>query len=166
MPKASWFTALRVISVRAPTLIIGYGNPSRGDDALGPTAIDEIERSMADHPEWSEIEFLTDFQLQIEYVTDLAGRERVLFIDALASGAEPFSFDRLEPKQDGSVTTHALSPAALLAVYRSYHGDEPPPVFLLGIRGYAFELGEPLSPAAQSNLSQAMAMLKQWLKLP
>jgi len=32
--------------MRAPTLIIGYGNPSRGDDALGPTAIAAIERRM------------------------------------------------------------------------------------------------------------------------
>ncbi|RZI40048.1 hydrogenase maturation protease [Herbaspirillum sp. HC18] len=149
--------------MRAPTLIIGYGNPSRGDDALGPIAIGEIERRMADHPEWRKIEILTDFQLQIEFVTDLSGRERIVFIDALASGDDAFSFARIEHRQDGSVTTHALSPAGLLAVYRSYHGDEPPPVFLLGIRGYRFDLGKPLSPGARSNLDEAVDMLERWL---
>lgn len=149
--------------MRAATLIIGYGNPSRGDDALGPAAIDRIERRMADHPEWGEVELLTDFQLQIEFVTDLAGRRRIVFIDAAASGTEPFAFGPLQARQDASMTTHALSPASLLTVFRSFHGEEAPPCFLLGIRGYRFELGEPISADAQTNLDAAVAMLEQWL---
>jgi len=147
----------------ASTLIVGYGNPSRGDDALGPAANNAIERLMTDHPAWGEVEIVTDFQLQIEFVTDLANRQRIVFIDAAASGAEPFAFGPLEAKEDASITTHSLSPASLLTVYRSFHGAEAPPSFLLGIRGYDFELGTPLSAGAQRNLDAAVAMLEQWL---
>jgi hydrogenase maturation protease len=154
---------LNMPTMRAPTLLIGYGNPSRGDDALGPAAIAEIERRMADNRLAGQVEIVTDFQLQIEFVTDLAGRQRVIFIDASAGGAEPFSFGPLQAKQDDSVTTHALSPAGLLTVYRSFHGDDAPPCFLLGIRGYDFDLGMPLSAGAQRNLDAAMTMLEQWL---
>lgn len=150
-------------AMRAPTLIIGYGNPSRGDDGLGPAAIAELERRAAQRTDWGAVDLVTDFQLQVEFVTDLADRQRIVFIDAAASGAEPFAFGLLEAKHDGSVTTHALSPAALLTVYRRFHGDDAPPAFLLGIRGYAFELGEPLSARAQDNLDAAIAMLDQWL---
>ncbi len=149
--------------MRAATLIIGYGNPSRGDDALGPAAIDAVERLMASHPEWGDVDFVTDFQLQIEFVTDLAERRRIVFIDATASGAEPFIFGPLQAKQDASITTHALSPASLLTVFRDFHGDDAPPSFLLAIRGYDFELGAPLSEGAQGNLHAAIAMLEQWL---
>lgn len=148
---------------RAPTLIIGYGNPSRGDDALGPAAIDAIEVLIAAHPEWGAIDVVTDFQLQIEFVTDLEGRARVVIIDAAASGAEPFAFGPLVAKEDASISSHALSPASLLTVYRSFHGEDAPPCFLLAIMGYDFDLGVPLSGRATHNLGAALAMLEQWL---
>lgn len=151
--------------MRAATLVIGYGNPSRGDDGLGPAAAAEIERRIALHPEWGAVEVLTDFQLQIEYVTDLEGRERVLFIDAAASGEEPCSICPLEPRDDCSVSTHALSPASLLSVYRHFHRAAAPPAYLLGIRGYEFALGMPLSVGAQRNLDAAMALVEHWLAL-
>lgn len=149
--------------MRAPTLVIGYGNPSRGDDALGPQAVAEIERLASQHPEWGAIEVLTDFQLQVEFVTDLADRRRILFIDAAANGTEPFSFVPLAAKPDASVTSHALSPAGLLAVYRDFHQAHAAPSRLLGIRGYDFELGAPVSARAQRNLDAALKMLQQWL---
>jgi hydrogenase maturation protease len=149
--------------MRATTLIIGYGNPSRGDDALGPAAIEAIERLAGEHPEWGAVEVVTDFQLQIEFVTDLAGRERIVFIDAAASGVEPFAFGPLAAREDASISSHALSPASLLTVYRRFHGEDAPPCFLLGIMGYDFDLGVPLSAKAQCNLDAALVMLEEWL---
>ncbi|HEY0844602.1 MAG TPA: hydrogenase maturation protease [Noviherbaspirillum sp.] len=149
--------------MRAPTLIIGYGNPSRGDDGLGPAAAARVEQRAAQGADWGAIEVLTDFQLQIEFVTDLAWRQRVLFIDADASGPEPYAFMRLEARQEAAATTHALSPASLLSVYRRFHRQNPPPAYLLAIRGYCFELGSPMSAEALANLDAAMSMLDGWL---
>lgn len=154
---------MSIPTLPAPTLIIGYGNPSRGDDALGPVLLDEIACLLPQHPEWGAIELLTDFQLQIEFVLDLAGRQRIVFVDAAASGAEPFAFTPLTASDVSTAATHALTPGALLATFQRHYCCAPPPSFLLAIRGHDFELGAPLSDAARHNLQAARDMLCHWL---
>lgn len=139
----------------ASILIVGIGNPSRGDDALGPSLIERLDAlNLAD------IELLTDFQLQVEYAIDLQGRQKVIFVDASVRDAEPYEFKRIEPATDTSYSSHALSPAALLQAYRRLYG-QPPEAWVLAIRGYEFELGEGLSPQAALNLEQALAYLME-----
>ncbi|PWB56490.1 MAG: Ni/Fe hydrogenase [Nitrosomonadales bacterium] len=139
----------------APLLIFAYGNPSRGDDALGPLLLERLEA--LDIP---GAELLTDFQLQVEHAIDLQGRERVLFIDACVSCPPPFAFSRLAPAKDSSFTSHAMSPAAVLQACLELYG-EVPPAWLLAVRGEHFELGEPLSPAAAANLEAAFILLQK-----
>ena len=47
-------------------LVFGWGNPSRGDDALGPLFVDAVEAMKL-----PGVECLTDFQLQVEHALDL-----------------------------------------------------------------------------------------------
>jgi len=136
-----------------PVLVFAYGNLSRGDDALGPLMLEAIERQLQRQAQ--PIELLGDFQLQIEHALDLEQRELVLFIDASMSGASPFGFTELSPAKDNSYTTHAMSPAAVLAVYQAIKKQQPPRCFLLTIRGETFGLGEGLSAAAEQNLAAA-----------
>ena len=96
---------------RAPGLILACGNPARGDDALGPLLLERLAL-----PRDSGIETFWDYQLQIEYVLDLAGRAWVVFVDAAVSGAEPFDFRPVVAEPTYGFTTHALSPGGLLAV--------------------------------------------------
>jgi len=147
--------------IRPPILIIGYGNPSRGDDALAPMLLE----ALCAHAQWSAdaVELLTDFQLQVEHVLDLEGRQRVVFVDAALRGPEPFAFDEITAGADPAPSSHALSPAALLSVYRRHFGADAPPCLLLAIRGYAFELGDGLSSTARRNLDAALAALEAWL---
>lgn len=144
-----------------PCLVFAYGNPSRGDDALGPLMIDALARRQ-EAGQLAAVDLLTDFQLQVEHALDLQGRERVIFVDAAASGREPFSFGRLAPAFEASYTTHAMSPEAVLGVFRRIAG-EPPPTWLLAIRGYAFELGAAPSARALANLAAAEAFLREEL---
>ena len=137
-----------------PVLVFGYGNLSRGDDALGPLLLEAIEgspKSVLD-----SIEILTDFQLQIEHALDLENRDLVLFVDASVSCTKAFDFKELIPAKDNSYTTHAMSPAAVLAVYENIKKQTPPPCFLLSIKGESFELGEDLSAAAVQHLQAAI----------
>ncbi len=143
----------------APRLVIGIGNPSRGDDALGPLCIERLEA--LDLP---GVELLTDFQLQVEYVLDLHGRAEVVFVDATVSGPEPYALTAVEPQEDHSISSHALSPAALLAAYRRHWDAAPPPASVLAIRGRDFELGEGLSAAGRANLEAAMHCLERHLR--
>jgi hydrogenase maturation protease len=112
------------------------------------------------------VEVLTDYQLQVEHALDLVGRQRVLFVDASLAAAAPFEASVLQPAADASVTTHALSPAALMQVFRQLHGSEPPPCTLLAIRGAGFDLGAAPSAAALSNLELALAWGQRWLAAP
>lgn len=139
----------------APLLVFAYGNPSRGDDALGPLLLERLAALNL-----SGVELLTDFQLQVEHALDLQGRERVLFIDASVSCPPPYLFARLQPQQDASYTSHAMSPAALLQACLDLNGSAPP-AWLLAVRGESFELGESLSAGASRNLEQAFSLLRE-----
>ena len=145
------------------TLIFAWGNPSRGDDALGPLFVERLEVLAGGRPEWGSFECLTDFQLQIEHALDLRGRERVLFVDASLSCAAPFEVSLATPCRDQSYTSHAMSPGALLQVYRELNGKEPPAAQLLAIRGLRFELGEPLCVEAERHLQAALEWTGAWL---
>mgnify|MGYP001818704614 FL=1 len=139
----------------APSLIFTWGNPSRGDDALGPSLYYLLEDHQRKSGELADVELLTDFQLQIEHAVDLEQREHVLFVDAGVSCAEPFEISKLRAERDDSFTTHAMSPASVLAVYQQVNHHEPPPAYLLTIRGYSFALGEKMSVRAEENLQCA-----------
>jgi len=139
----------------APRLVIAIGNPSRGDDALGPLIAERLE--VLGLP---GVEVLTDFQLQIEYALDLRGREEVIFVDSTVAGEAPFTFESIAPGDDTSVTTHALSPQALLAGYAKLTGEAPPRASVLAVRGRAFGLGEGLSAQALANLESGWAALR------
>jgi hydrogenase maturation protease len=139
-------------------LLFGYGNPGRGDDALGPELIVRIAQM-----DFAGVECQNDMQLQVEHVIDLAGCERVLFIDADMSCAEPFEFSGIDAVRDDSYTSHAMSPSALLHAYRQVYRKDAPQAFLLRIRGYGFELGDGLSDEASANLERATKKVREWL---
>ncbi len=139
-----------------PILIFTWGNPSRGDDALGTEVYDLLQQEGL-----KDADLLTDFQLQIEHALDLVNRKRVLFVDASVSAPAPFEFYRLNPNQDDSYTTHAMSPASLLATYEKVNSEASPPAYMLSIRGYSFGLGLPMSEEASSNLEQSLTFIKR-----
>ena len=145
----------------APILIFAWGNPSRGDDALGPLL---VERIAALH--LPDVECLTDFQLQVEHALDLAGRRRILFVDASLDAAPPFAVSVIEASRDASFTTHAMTPEAVMQVYVDLNDEPPPPCTLLAIRGERFELGEAPGAAALNHLDAAVAWVRQWLNAP
>lgn len=144
--------------MKAPLLVFGWGNPSRGDDALGPMFIERMEAM-----ELPGVECLTDFQLQVEHALDLQGRDRILFVDASVDAEAPFTARRIEAEKDASFTTHAMTPQSVLQVYRDLEDEDPPPCWLLAIRGNRFELGEPPSEEARRNLDAAVEWTRSWL---
>ncbi|TNC97630.1 MAG: hydrogenase maturation protease [Gallionellaceae bacterium] len=142
-----------------PILVIAIGNESRGDDALAPLLSRSVQAEF-DHPDF---EFIEDFQLQVEHVTDLVGRRKILFLDADVSCDAPLHFAEISAAQDNSYTSHAMTPFALLHTYQQVYGAEAPSSYLMRIRGYGFELGDDLSDEASANLEVASVIVKEWL---
>jgi hydrogenase maturation protease len=136
----------------APLLVFGWGNVSRGDDALGPLFVQQMGTLAG-----------SSVGIRVDFLEDLTGRERVLFVDASLNCAAPFEVTRLHAARDASFTTHAMSAQSVMQVYRELSGMAPPPCTLLAIRGTGFELGEPPGRQALINLSQALVWGQHWL---
>ena len=150
----------------SPVVIFAIGNPSRGDDALGPECCGRLEKWLKKESLADQFELIEDFQLQIEHALDLQGRQLALFIDAGARTPGPFTFQRIAPATGAAYTTHELPPEAVLQVFCQTESEAPPPAFVLCIRGEDFELGEPISLAAESNLQLAFELLIKLCRQP
>lgn len=144
--------------VPAALLVFGWGNPSRGDDALGPLFVEAVEAMQL-----PGVECLTDFQLQVEHALDLRGRRRILFVDASGTALPPFELQPIAAARDDSFTTHAVSPQSVLQVFEVLEGRPAPPCWLLAIRGDSWELGAAPTPSARANLRAAIVAFTAWL---
>jgi hydrogenase maturation protease len=142
------------VTARAPVLVLAVGNPSRGDDAIGPLLAERLEAAAL-----PGVEVIVEFQLQVENALDLEGRERVIFVDAGIDTSAPFELRRVQPAADFLHTSHALSPEAVLATYDRINGRVAAETWLLCVRGEAFDLGGGLSLTARANLELAWRTL-------
>lgn len=146
-------------------MVFACGNPSRGDDALGPVLLERVEDWVRHHPR-HHVEAVEDFQFQVEHTLDLQGRDLVLFVDAAIRGPDPYAFYRVLPAPDFCHSTHALTPKALLHAFITLDVGPPPPAFALEVRGHGFRLGRDLSPQARINLEDSWAFLERLLETP
>jgi hydrogenase maturation protease len=144
------------VSDQPSVLVIAVGNPSRGDDALGPELAARLEAASL-----PGVEVVTEFQLQVENALDLVGRERVVFVDAGTGTPGPFELRRAGPANEFLYTSHAISPEAVLATYEKITGAVAPESWVLCVRGESFELGEALTPAAAGHLDAAWLRLRE-----
>jgi hydrogenase maturation protease len=131
------------------TLIIGYGNPLRGDDGFGWHAAVRLQDLI--HNEG--IEILAVHQLTPELMDPISRARRVIFIDA-AVGEEPGKMTVTTLETTGGAApafTHFATPAALLVGARSLYGAKPEGL-LITVVGLDFELGEELSEPVRRAL--------------
>lgn len=136
-------------------LIIGYGNPGRGDDGLGPALAARIEEQA-----WPGVTVEADYQLTVEDAAAVARHRVVIFADATVSGPA-FAFRRVDGQPEVGFSTHSVSPAAVVALARELFGAQPE-AYVLAIRGYEFgSFDEHLSAAAQANLAAAAAFVSE-----
>ena len=141
--------------------VVGFavGNPSRGDDALGPLLMAGLVQQAR-----PGVHLVSDFQLQIEHALDLEGHQLALFIDAGTGTPAPFDFREIGPAATRPGSSHALAPGAVVQGYAHIPRRPPPAPLVLCLRGEDFRLGEGLSPAAERNLAAARGHLERCLE--
>jgi hydrogenase maturation protease len=142
----------------ARLLVLGYGNPGRQDDGLGPAAAERVEVLAM-----PGVTVDADYQLNIEDAAAMAEHDVVVFIDASVNGPEPYAWTRIEAAAEISFSSHSVSPESLLTATQRHFGATPE-AWVLGIRGYAFEFAEGLTSQAQVNLEQAVAFVESWIR--
>ena len=140
------------------TLILGYGNPGRLDDGLGPALADAIDALGL-----PSVTVLSDYQLSAEHAAELLTYDRVVFADAAVEIESPFFLRRMLPRAAVSFTSHSMRPEAVLSLSIDTLGWKGE-AYLLGIQGHEFnEFGERLSLAARENLDAAARCLARAL---
>ena len=89
-------------------LLIGYGNPGRVDDGLGPALADAVSKS---HIPGATVD--ANYQLQVEDARAVADHDVIVLADADVRCDPPFSFELIQPSSEVSFSSHSISPASL-----------------------------------------------------
>ena len=140
-------------------LLIGYGNPGRLDDGLGPMLAEEIEKLNI-----GDVTVDSDYQLTVEDAAEVAEHDAVIFADASVDGVEPYFLKEVKPGETMSFSSHSCEPEAVLGLCRDMFSKNVPG-YAFGIRGYEFnEFGQRLSVKAQHNLDEAITFMAEVLR--
>ena len=138
-------------------LVLGYGNPGRGDDGLAVRLVEMLEPGA---PEGVDVE--AAFQPGIEHAAAVAEHDWVLFVDAAAEGRAPCVVRRVEPLPNAAFSTHVVDLGSILAIAEQSFGSRTP-AWLLAVRGYDFGMAEELSEGAARNLDAALACAREFV---
>jgi hydrogenase maturation protease len=151
------------------TVVIGYGNDLRGDDAVGPLAATAVAAS--DMP---SVQALAVHQLVPELAEALALADMAIFVDARVpsppllhqdsapgdEGEEIVSVHPIEPAAIDSAIGHTGDPRALLALTKALYG-RCPVAWSIAVPASSFVFGAGLSPAAERGLTVALQQIRE-----
>ena len=151
-----------LLSKTDPTVVdIGYGNPQRGDDAIGQAVVAQIQALNL-----REIEACAVTRLTPELSGKLAAADCVIFVDAckLANTdvrVQPITACGSEPS--GSVVPvsgHSCDPCSLLALASSAYGHCPQ-AWWVEVPASDFTVGNALSAVAEQGVTQAVRKIEE-----
>jgi len=141
----------------ARVLILGYGNPLRGDDGVGWHAAERLlERSVE-----LQAKVTSCHQLTLELAELVSRAERVIFIDARI-GQTPGSVEISEVAAGAPecpTFSHRLDPATLVALAQRLYGRAPE-AWILTVTGESFEHTDQLSASVQSSLPELIRQVE------
>lgn len=140
-------------------LLVGYGNPLRGDDGVGPVVAEgflaEVETLMG--PAAGEVKVVAVPQLLPELAELFAEVERVVLVDA-SRGDQPGTVRvrRVEPSTaDGEPMIHAYDPATLAAWAGRLYGRTPT-VHVIAVGAESFAFGQGLTADVAAVVPEVM----------
>lgn len=140
-------------------LVVGIGNPDRGDDGFGPLVVRQLVGRVP--PGVSLMERSGDVLALIE---DWAGRDAVILVDAAAPGGEPGRIHRIDLLEDALPTelslssTHAFGVADAVGLARAL-GLLPGRLVAYTVEGASFDPGAPVSSQAAAAADEVVARI-------
>ena len=135
-------------------LVVGYGNPMRGDDGLGWEVARRIEALCL-----RGVDIYYAQQLQTELLEEWSRYRRIMLIDAATSGPV-LCLRRIRKRRAGASSTHNLTPETLLALSWRLYGRAPE-MTLCQMRGEDFTFGAGI-PAIDRRVRRAVALVRLW----
>jgi hydrogenase maturation protease len=143
------------------TLIYGFGNPGRQDDALGLHLVEFVEK-WAQENHYTNIATETNYQLNIEDAERISGFDLVLFCDASLIDIDQALIEEVVPDLKVDFSMHAVTPSFVLGLCQTVF-EKQPKVYQLHIKGYEWEFMQPITTNAENNLRKAEGMLIRFL---
>jgi len=138
-------------------LVIGYGNPLRGDDGLGWEVAGRLAASVAD----KSVAIMAVHQLTPELAEPVSEAETVIFVDASYEG-EPGTWrcDEVTPASaTASPLGHHFDISGLLAYARAVF-QASPRAFVVSVAAESFECHDDLSPTVKAALPQIVRLIR------
>jgi len=142
-------------------LLIGVGNPDRGDDAAGRLVAQALAGELP-----GGIEVLQRSGEATELVSQLQGAQAVILVDASSSGVAAGTVQRFDanagplPRELFAVSTHGVGVADAIELARVL--EELPAVCIVyAIEAARFDAGEPLSVPVAAAVPEVAARVQR-----
>jgi hydrogenase maturation protease len=135
-------------------LVVGIGNPDRGDDGVAAAV---IARLRGHTPDGVHLRARSGDTLAL--IDDWAGYDAVVLVDAVTAINEPGRVHRLDlaadrlPRGWSQSSSHAFGLAETVELARAL-GRLPRRLVLYLVEGNCFETGAPLSPSVAAAIDQ------------
>ena len=141
------------------TLVVGVGNPDRGDDGAGAT----VARLLA-APLPPEIRVTVCAGDLTSLLDAWAGADRAICIDASEPAGSPGRIRRLDlacdklPADLSPTSSHGFGLAEMVVLARTL-GQAPTRIIVYAIEGLCFDPGAPLSPLIAAAVTTAADLI-------
>jgi hydrogenase maturation protease len=149
----------------ARVLVVGIGNPDRGDDGIGPLVVRQLIGRVS-----RDVAIIERSGDALALIDDWEGRDAVILVDAAASGGRPGSIHRIDllrdtlPPELSLSSTHGFGVAEAVGLADALD-LLPAQVIAYAIEGANFDAGAPISPEVAAVTAEVadrvVAELKQ-----
>ncbi len=149
-------------SKTAPILVLGLGNMLLSDDGVGPALVEQLSDS-AEH--WNgRVEFLDGGTQGLALLGQISGRQALIIVDAMKTGAPPGTIHRLtladlrEVSPGRRKSGHEGNAGELLAAAQLID-QLPDRLYLVGVEPAKIETGVGLSDPVQKAMPEASSQV-------
>jgi hydrogenase maturation protease len=158
------------------TIILGYGNPDRGDDGVAWYILKQIGQRFGKLIDIGSLEngFFSvkenldlwfNLQLIPEVAEELTHYEKAFFIDAHTGEIkDDIKIVNIEPIFQNSPFTHHLTPSSCLSLTFSLYGKYPKST-LVTVRGFEFNFSNELSTATTQLAKRAIKIIIRLIEI-
>ena len=139
-------------------IVIGIGNPDRGDDGAGRAVVQRLRGRLPD-----DVVLVEQGGETTALLASIEGAGAAFLVDACVSGAAPGTIRRLDAAATAlppglGLSSHGLGLAEAVELARLL-GRLPPRCIVYAIEGGSFALGAPLSPPVAQAVAEVAARL-------
>jgi hydrogenase maturation protease len=141
--------------------IIGYGNPQRRDDGIGPHIVNRLQPLLKHR---KDVHLLALHQLEPDIIDTLKTADTLIFVDATREAlTEGRDWLEIQPELNTMpCLIHQVAPAFILGLLQClYH--RYPKAWMVSVEGTDFGFGNGLSPDARKGAEQVIGEITEFV---